>query len=1456
MNHPRMRTIPDGCVVGLLVVYFYALLFGNVASTTISSVEYNALHDLFNSTTGSQWILDIPYTTYGYPWNFVIPQENPCSITTPWQGITCSSGCYLDNTTTNTLPCNIISINLQELNLQGTLPQSIGNLSSLQSLTIRDNGALVGSIPSTLGKLSSLIELDLDSNFLSSSIPSELGNGLINLKLLDLDSNYLTGTIPTSILCGEMIKGLQTLYLYSNGLTGTLSSCATDLHTDTLTMMWLNDNLLSGTIPSAFFDTYINVDTLYLHDNAFTGSIPIPSNTTTNITALTTLGLYNNQLTGTIPSILSLFTSMSVFQVLLNQLTGIIPIEYGNNWLHLQVFDCDTNYLTGPLPDNFGNFTLLDYLDVHGNLLSNTIPSTLSKLSLLSVLLLANNIFTGTIPDAFGEEETMLTLTYLDLFTNLLTGTIPSSISKIQTLNVVFLQDNFLTGTIPNSLSELHKLIYFELSENLLTGTIPAKLGGLTSNMKIMYFYSNLLTGTIPSSFGESSDSSSSSNDTIVTYLQVLDVSNNELTGVLPCSMGNFTHSLSVIAIAFNQLTGTIPSTWHLLELIQRLIMNDNYLTGQLPSSYPISTSTTTTTTTLNTNIDTDAPTFVPPYIPPWVDLLPKTWKILQLIYVYNNLLTSGTWFTQPQHIPFLQTLDMSNNILTGSIVDNWFINSTFLQSLNLNTNGITGSLPSSLFINKRVLSSVILSANCFSGTLPPTICDTTTITQLIFDGLHSQSICTTKAISFIPNGGIIINNGVYGTLSSCLFQLPYMRALHLGGNSFSGTLPNIRLSDSLEELILSSNILTGLIPMNLWNSNLTNVDLSLNRLQGTLPSNMLPLLNNGVNVSVKLNVNQLSGIVPSNVINLPANAVNVLEGNMFSCNAQRSNLPYHDPKYESYNCGSDSTNYALILFACAIVVLAIGWWSVSSIRTIWKEWLEIFQKVADVAVISMFHELEVMATMIAVFCIGTGLILFGALSVKYSSYTNSYVWSVSAIYSNGILPAVLTFVWLLILVSLIVWRLIRLTRSDPLPSDNQQVEHDSNEKRNPYASKWWLGMLVITINVVVVVVVNAGYVSAVRSDYTLAQLLIIAFSISLFKIVWSNLLLRGIVDISDTAIVSVSLFNNLVAPCLAELFVSSDCFLYVVSQPSSLSFSYGVYGCALTVGPFGQIRPCQATSEYIVSNAELLIVPPFHYSNQCSFSLISSYSYVFIFRYVLSGLIAPFIVWIVGSNMRAFNQMRLVNWLLPPLWRSFDQNDETAMEQYVVNMEANLQRSFRQRFISTMVADLSLLIGFGAMFPPLALLIALSIVKDVYHARFGMGRLARISISNYKWKDRLLKIRHSIQRDYLVSNSIITRGVWCGLCISSVIWAFVLFDVLSSSVGSINSVWIVILMVVSPFLIYYAALKLRHRGENKNDLIRSKGAEHDSKLDSAANPMQTSFSEERPSSFEMVNII
>src|SRR5450755_1157933 len=143
-----------------------------------------ALVDIYNSTNGSNW-------TNNSGW-----LQGPV---TNWFGVTLTG-------------TRLGGLALGRNNLVGTIPFTIGNLTSLTNLNLSFN-RLTGGIPTALSNLqNSLIQLNLSNNQFSGTIPSGFVN-LINLNAFDLSANQLTGPIPAGF---ENLHGLISFKLDSN----------------------------------------------------------------------------------------------------------------------------------------------------------------------------------------------------------------------------------------------------------------------------------------------------------------------------------------------------------------------------------------------------------------------------------------------------------------------------------------------------------------------------------------------------------------------------------------------------------------------------------------------------------------------------------------------------------------------------------------------------------------------------------------------------------------------------------------------------------------------------------------------------------------------------------------------------------------------------------------------------------------------------------------------------------------------------------------------------------------------------------------------------------------------------------------------------------------------------------------------------------------------------------------
>nr|APU94870.1 leucine-rich repeat receptor-like protein kinase [Pohlia nutans] len=140
------------------------------------------------------------------------------------------------------------------------------------------------------------------------------------------------------------------------------------------------------------------------------------------------------------------------------------------------------------------------------------------------------------------------------------------------------LPDNFITsikipGLMLNGklegwvLQNLEHLQVVDVSNNNITGEIPQQF---PNNITEITMNNNLFTGSLPQLDQ-------------LSLVQIINLSNNELTGNINPQIFTALTNLITLDLSFNQLQGTLPDTVKNMVALQTLNLQNNQLSGQLP---------------------------------------------------------------------------------------------------------------------------------------------------------------------------------------------------------------------------------------------------------------------------------------------------------------------------------------------------------------------------------------------------------------------------------------------------------------------------------------------------------------------------------------------------------------------------------------------------------------------------------------------------------------------------------------------------------------------------------------------------------------------------------------------------------------------------------------------------------------------------------------------------------
>nr|XP_043639403.1 receptor-like kinase TMK4 [Erigeron canadensis] len=511
----------------LLLLFIHLLLFSfSIAADDDATIMTKLLKSIFN-----------PPATWGADKHF-------CD----WEGITCD---YNSSSSRR-----VTSINLYNKSLSGTLPPDLNNLSRLETLDLVYN-EFTGPLP-TLANLTLLRLVYLSGNFFT-SIPQDFFSGLTNLQnfSISFQNNLAPWVLPDNI---AECTSLRSFEASSASLTGSIPESFTSL--PNLQYLSLSFNDLSGSLPFRF-NNLSRLENLYLQDKSLSGPLP----TFSNLTLLRHVFIRFNKFTSIPPDFFHGLTNLQDFDISANSF--LAPWFLPNDLTHctnLQLFSAHGTNVIGSIPYTFDGLSNLQFLDLSENNLNGSLPSQLNKLNNLIKIDLSNNSFSGALP-TLSDLDKLETLIIDNNKFNSIPGNFFSGLTGL-TYFEISNNSNLEPWDLPNNFGEIYGLESFIAVNASITGLIPEYSNG--SSLETIHLSYNNLTGAIPASFAMSS----------ISDLQ-LDNQLQGLSGTLDIISSMY--QLRYVQLEANDFSGPIPDNLTRLPYLQLLDVSHNNISGYIP---------------------------------------------------------------------------------------------------------------------------------------------------------------------------------------------------------------------------------------------------------------------------------------------------------------------------------------------------------------------------------------------------------------------------------------------------------------------------------------------------------------------------------------------------------------------------------------------------------------------------------------------------------------------------------------------------------------------------------------------------------------------------------------------------------------------------------------------------------------------------------------------------------
>ncbi|XP_039154662.1 receptor-like protein 6 [Eucalyptus grandis] len=361
----------------------------------------------------------------------------------------------------------------------------------------------------------------------------------------------------------------------------------------------------------------------------------------------------------------------------------------------------------------------------------------------------------NSFPEFLQDQDN---LQELDLSYNNIYGQVPEWFMNVNTENLLYLNlsGNFLTSFAQDPIIfKWKRLGKADLSFNQLQGSVPIPQPVIES-----YFISNnrLSRGISPLICNLSS-------------IRMIDLSNNNLTGVIPQCLSNLSGTLEVMSLHSNNFIGKIPNLNANFCMLVQIDVSYNKLQGPLPRS--LHKCNNLEFLNFGNNQITDV-------FPSWLGSLLSLKVLILRCNGFHGLIEEQA---DGIEFPMLQIIDLSPNIFSGSLPSRYF---------------------------KRWIAMKVSETNPSSYIGHPIALYPGSTFDYSMSGSDPESIGSLKQLKLLN----LSNNMLSGPLPPFLANLTNLEELDLCQNQLSGEIPlELTQLTSLEVFNVSYNRLTGPIP-------------------------------------------------------------------------------------------------------------------------------------------------------------------------------------------------------------------------------------------------------------------------------------------------------------------------------------------------------------------------------------------------------------------------------------------------------------------------------------------------------------------------------------------------------------------------------------------------------------------------------------------------------------------